>query len=389
MLNTLLVLLLFSCSTPDAQQDCAPIVEVADFPQSELTSFAISIDSSVSAGEGKLFNEAYDKNTYLNQLLEGLVLSNDDISNLAGLIGENFNIGDQLALSLGEGGSYTLLDIKPNADGTEAEALYRMVSPSGLNYHKLLLKQEGGQNWITNIYVYYTGQWLPQLFKLNQIMSFQMQEIPVSGLSAAEQAYVDYRDTLKMINEAAAAGNMVAALETHRRLPQELQTSTPVLLNQIMLAANVSDDALQSAIADYNRSKQADPFTLALHLNGAYQKQGEYNKALQTVDVLEKGLPVSDPYLDVMRSQILHEAGRTEEATEAARKAYCATAGIQQPAMQLALTHIYSGQYNEALVLLERIKERYQVDIDAWLSQVEEASSFRQSKEYQKWNSKR
>ncbi len=198
-------------------------------------------------------------------------------------------------------GRFKLLRV--HAEAGTAHALLRLVASDGTNYLDFVLGKRPGatEARASDAYNFVNGQ------RLSETVG-ELIEMAADG-SAARAT-----DRLRPLQRAAdlfRSGKHQEALSALERADPEMRSSRGARTLELQIAANVSDEAYQRAIASYQQAYPGDPSIDFVSIDGFLLRQ-DYPAALAAVDRLDKR--VSDPYLRVLRGIILKLAGRLEEA---------------------------------------------------------------------------
>lgn len=146
------------------------------------------------------------------------------------------------------------------------------------------------------------------------------QEHVVRRLQGTESAFAKHGAEIAKAQQLAAAGKPVEALAVLSSLPTTLRNDRFVMAQRITIAGRTGDQqAYLSAIDELAARHPRDPVTL-LNLLDAYAMRGRFVDAITVVGQIEAIL-TPDPYLDVLRSNLLASANLPIDAAAAARRA--------------------------------------------------------------------
>jgi len=259
--------------------------------------WAERIEKSINAGDAGLLNQSLDIQALMAKASAGLELAAKDKAEfLNGLRPMRERFGQEVCRSLGDFGTYKCLRIR-RGDG-QYHALFRKTG-EGVNYHDLHLSADrAGKVCIRDAYLYLAGENLSDLCRrlLIQVLK-QSRDRPglpnewFQALPAVEAMHAHFRHQ-----------RWAEYLKAYETLPAPVRKEKGILVQRLMVARNVSEEAYGQALADFIKTCPADP-TADLHSLTWYKTTGRFNEAHKAVDRLEKRMD-HDPYLKVLRANV-------------------------------------------------------------------------------------
>lgn len=242
---------------------------------------------------------------------------------LAGVTGRG-GLGGQLRSIVRSGGEFVFLRV--HKQGDELRALFRVRSPSlGVNYHDYdLIVSESGDVKAEDVYIFATGERFSDTMRR---IFLQFTASRNSGLLARlrgkDKALVKNMEKIQRMTRMAKSGDSRGSLAIYNELPAELKKEKFVMLVRVTASAKTANEQTYlNALAEYRKAFPNDPSLQLISIDFHILKK-DFASALKTIDALDKQLG-GDPFLDVMRGNVLRAAGNRTKAREAdarARKA--------------------------------------------------------------------
>jgi tetratricopeptide (TPR) repeat protein len=339
---------------PDAA-DPAPPVEHTGLPLTEqdYQEFGQSLEKAVATGDKATVDRLLRLMDPFERSFSDLNLTSTERRDmLAGAASGAGQFANQFIEIVKNGGSYSVVRVR--TVGGRPRVILRLLQPEGaINYHEFtLVRYPDGQVGAEDIYIYLSAEPLTQTFR-RAILGIlaERNRGAIARLSESEQALTKHLPSFVTMSQQFRNGQHKEALATFRRLPAELQKNKAFQLMAIQAAQKTGDD--EDYIAEIERFRRDHPTDPAADLISIdyYIFKNQYDEALSGLDRLDAAVG-GDPYLNVMRAEVLSEAGRYKEAGAAAAKAIEAGQMIEQ---------MYWIRITAAL------KEKYHADTLAWL----------------------
>lgn len=281
-----------------------------------------------------------------------------------------------------DGGSYSFLHVH-RVDG-QKRALFRLVNQVGdLNYHDFILAKKAGRVRAVDVYIFAVGELFSQAMRrLYLPIAADASRNLLERLTRGESAYVKhYKDIAQFIHQAGSQ-QYVEALRTYQSLPKVLRRDKTMMVQRIMAASHLDDQAYADAIRDFQRRYPNDP-ALRLMLLDLYAIREKYAEAMRTVDELDQ-LVGGDPYLHVLRAGIHELQGNLAAAKEHLRRAVEEDPRLINAYWTLLGLAVQEQDHEETLRVLRALAEEHgQEFID--LRTVPEYADFVESPQYQQW----
>lgn len=286
--------------------------------------FADRLSQAIQGGDAAAVYRLLDFGAMFDRAADGLPFSSKvklDVRQgfLKGVRGSG--LVEQIITAPQSGGSYALLRV--HSKRGKPHALFRMVSEAGINYHDFEVVEQGDAAVAADIYVYLTGEMMSQTFRRNLIpISAQVSRNWLQKLTLSETSFVKHIDDIQAMTNHSQGGRPREAIRVYKSLPADLRKDKNVLLirHQAATALLLQDEQeVLDAITDFRKYHPNDVCIDFLMID-AFALQKEYDKAIEAIDRFDKAVG-KDPYLNVLRANMLLEKGDGAAAIRAARLA--------------------------------------------------------------------
>lgn len=293
-------------------------------------------------------------------------------------------VGQGIVDAVKKGGSYTLLHNHTRRE--RPRLLFRLLIPeSGANYHDFLLARgPDGKVKASDLYVYMSGELISQTFRRGYILSLaRYPEGLVDRLSGADRKYVQYFEKYGEMGKAAREGRYGDVLDIYKGFPPELKKEKSVLMLRLQSAQQLGDDgeylrSMEDFRAEYPSDESIDLISIDY-----YVVKKQYQKGLACLDRLDRAV-LGDPYLQVIRANILTELGDLEAAHAALKKAVEAEPGLLDAHWALVTLSLKENNHAETLDTLRLIRDEFQIEMED-LTTLPAYKGFTESPQYQEW----
>ncbi|MCY2960723.1 MAG: hypothetical protein NTY35_11205 [Planctomycetota bacterium] len=191
--------------------------------------------------------------------------------------------------------------------------------------------------------------------------------------------------TFETIDHAFEAGRNADALAAWATLPENVRLDPSVVLSRLRAALAAGPTTFDAVLGEVHAAHVGDPSVELLAIDVAIATNRP-TQALDALDVLARVAP-EDPYREALRGSILRDLGRREEARAACRRAVQADPRLEDAYWTLLGLAIEGQRHEEALTLLTRMDEQFEID---WrgLGDAPAYAAFLESKEGSRWRAK-
>jgi predicted Zn-dependent protease len=248
--------------------------------------------------------------------------------------------------------------------------LIRLLQDGALNYYELDLDKTGGRVRAADITIYMAGE------RLSELVGKMIDMLKDEGAGTAM--------LLTAVSSNMQQQKWQEAYGAIQALPAKLREHKAVKLMQVQIAGELGDDTYREAIDAYAKAFPNDPSLALVEIDHSIL-QKRYADALRHIDALDK-LVGGDPYLDVLRGEIVGQQGNRAEALALATRASERAPELVACWWQLLTQQVASERYTDALKTLETLRDRFKQTIDQdTLRGDERFRVFADSPEYVAW----
>ncbi|MBK8444420.1 MAG: tetratricopeptide repeat protein [Sphingobacteriales bacterium] len=287
---------------------------------------------------------------------------------------QEFSLG-KVITGANNGGKYKFIRMM-----NDTTAMYRLLSDEGVNYFELNFKPAGEKDFqITDFYGYVSSETFSSNLRRLYIINLANED------STFTHPIIEAFPKLEYIAGLHAAKKLDAALRAIDSLPPSVQNDKIILAMRLNLAQMVSDSALDAAVEVYKKSYPND-HALQLKLIEIYFMKEQPEKAMTAIEALKTAIP-EDPYLDVLKAQVLSQLKKYDEADKTIQAAIAKEDDIEEAYWTQSQIQMESGQYDKATAVFGEILERFGNNPADLLENTGDTlfSAFRASPAYQQW----
>lgn len=258
----------------------------------EATTFAESLENSISKREPEFFNTAFSADALIAEIEKRSAkgLSSADKRAFREAARTKINMGSQLITIMNESATYSL--VKQYDTLNEQHLVFRLYDDGSLNYHDIKMVREKGKIKIGDMFVYTSGEYLSET--LSVFFDQMTQESDKDAKLAAT--------AIKEIKSLIQRNKSREALELLESLPSNIRSLKPMQIIRIQAAMNLDDDSIYVKAIDDFRSLYPDNAKMSLLLIDGFILHAEYDKALAAVNSLDSMIN-KDPLLDYYRAR--------------------------------------------------------------------------------------
>jgi hypothetical protein len=296
-------------------------------PEEKCRQWGALLERLVKRGDLSACNELIDRDTLLKkataypnpskalirQRAAFIVGAKERSASRDGFIGQILDI-------VQHGGTYKFLRCR-NVDGRRC-AQFRLIMPQGgINYHHFeLASSADGTVRAVDWYLLSTGEW--QTASLRHVFLPLTQSWLMGGsdqLTPAERDLVASFMTISDMPDWIRAKQYRRVLDAYQRLPDSVKRVKSVLLRRMDAAHAVDQAEYLRTIEDYRKYYPNDA-SIDLTVLDAQMVRGSFDLALATIDRIDKAMG-GDPYLKVLRVDLLEKQGKSNAAWKIAEAA--------------------------------------------------------------------
>jgi hypothetical protein len=283
-----------------------------------------------------------------------------------------------------QGGRFDLLRITEREDLPCARFRFAS-SDGGINYLdvKLRIADDGAVRGI-DLYNHMSGEWMSEALRrfFLPMVRAQRQSVWDKLLRGKDKEWIEAALGLGRMGDLRGAGKNKEALKVYDSLPEGVRRQKSVQMVRLQAAQAVSEEEYKKAMREYLELYPDDP---SAHLVGidAHFMAGRFDDAVAGVEALDKAVG-GDPYLGILKGNLLMAANRLDEARRSIQAALKAGPDWTDGHFALVDVELKAKRYKEVARLLLLLEERFEFEFDD-LTQHEAYAGFVKSPEYQVW----
>jgi tetratricopeptide (TPR) repeat protein len=341
--------------------------------------FAQRIAGAIQRGEGAMLDGAIDMDALLERSYRGLEASDTSKREFALGVKKSFGFGALISKEIEQSGSYELLRVR--AVKGKQRALFRLISPSGVNYHDMELEptRDGKGQRVVDIFIFLSGEWLSETMRRAFLPVVAHEK---RGAGGAQNAFMDNLPKITELSTAVRNHDHARVLAIYKTLPPEVQKDRNVMLMYYQAASKAGDAEYAKALSAIQKAFPNDP-ALDLLLFDDYFLKKNYDGALAAVARVRRALG-GDAYLDFLEGNIHYSKGDHEGAKVRLNRAIASEPDLVDPYWTLITISLEQRQWDETARLLDLVEQNAGVELQD-VGTVAEYAEFAKSKAYQAW----
>jgi predicted Zn-dependent protease len=280
-----------------------------------------------------------------------------------------------------------LLRLK-DADGQRRLVFRLLLANGGCNYHELAVQRTtDGSVRVVDIYVYLAGTWISQQIRHTFLnVAVHDNRSLLQKLTGYESDFIKHATEIAQLVTHVKTQEWQEAMNVYRRLPPSVQHDKTMLILRLQASQQIGDDEYLAAIGAIQRKFPNDPAFELLGIDGYVMRQ-QHAKALECVDRLDKSIG-GDPYLEVLRANILTLRDRRADAILCCRRAVANDATLWDAHVTLVELLIAERDHKELAAALDTVETNFDADALATFEDLD-LSEFLASAEGKAWSQAR
>lgn len=282
------------------------------------------------------------------------------------------------------GGRFDLLRI------TEREgqpcARFRFASAvGGINYLdvKLRLDDTGAVRGI-DMYNQLSGEWMSATMRrfFLAAVRLQKQSLWEKLVGGGGKEWLEGAEGLQRMSRLMNAGLFADAMKVYRALPDVVRKQKSTMVVGIRVAEQLGEKEYAEAIDEYLALYPDDPSAHLISIDAHFMK-GRFDAALASVDALDKSVG-GDPYLGILKANLLLSGGKPDKARESARAALKVGPDWTDGYFALLDIELQTRRFEEVVRLLNLLEDRFGFAFED-LTQHDAYAEFVKSPAYEIW----
>jgi hypothetical protein len=307
----------------EATQALSPRVkapELQPVTEEEASAFGAALLTAIESGDGDAIQRSIDFPTVVARALSGFRLPREQVAATAqGAATGARKTGfiAQLAALREANTACSLLPGRVDPAGRWV-SVRALPAPGGVEHYDFLLtKRADGAVVAADVFFLSSGEQMSVSLRRLLIGAFALDRTFVESLSDEESLLARHLDDFNRIRSAQMEGRHGEAIGALDSLPEELRMQKFTLLLRIQSLSRTPDDPRYAeCIGTLLERYPGDPAATFAAIDYFFLKK-DFARSLEAVNAVEQAAG-GDPYFGVLRSSVLAEMGRLEEAEQVA-----------------------------------------------------------------------
>lgn len=373
-----------STATAAAVSSGAPVSD------DESEAFATAFEKAIGSGDIAAANRLFDWDALLATSTSGIEAPKQARESFSQGFKERMAQGGILAeicRLMQKGGTYTHLRVH-DRDG-ERRVLFRMVMPDegGFNYHDLVLaRRPDGKVRAVDLYIFLSAEKLSQTLRrvyLPVAADLSRNVLAkLTGISGDERVYVENLTKVDQMSTLIRENKFAEAQQIYDGFPPVMKKDKNVLLMRLQALQHGDEAAYGEAIGEFRKNYPNDPCVNILSIDYFLVKK-QYDRALDCIDRVDKSVG-GDPYMNVLRANLLVAAARFDDAKRACQKAIDGDPTLLQAYTSMLGIAVQRDDHPLTLAMLKELRDRFEVQFNN-LETIDLYSRFVKSPQYKEW----
>ncbi len=323
--------------------------------KNEALAFADKIETAVYKKNPRVFDSMFSIETFAQKLgdLKGVKISKKNAKHLGDGIARG-NLGKQIIAQTVKGGGYDFIHYYEK--DKKHHVIFRLYGEGGINYHDMELVKMNDEVKVADMYIYMTGENFSQTIYtlMNTMADFSDKE----GNSETDRQLKN----LVKLRSLAHQQQYEAAKREYDKFPQEFKDQK---LFRVLYLTILSQLDMEDYRQELNRFEKdfANDASASLTLLDSYFLNGDYNKALEAIDKLDRAVD-GDPLLNYYRALAYSQMKETDKTIACLEKLQQEMPGFGDGQLELIAHYIESNQRDKARLLMSSYKGNKEFDQD-------------------------
>ncbi|MFY7669858.1 tetratricopeptide repeat protein [Tenacibaculum sp. MEBiC06402] len=351
---------------------------------SKLEKIGYAIDSTLFNSDYKYVDDIYN----IKGLTERFFIESEDSeikkynSGFYKGFSGNFSLGKELVKQIELGAEYTFL--RAYSENDEYFLLFRLFGEEGLNYHRHLIKYINNEPKIVDTYIYLTGEYLSESFKVIYEMSLNNLSFMKRILNRNDLKDYEKIDKMKRYRD---SGKYEELVELYESLNEKSKKKKIFKIYSLLGSQHLSEELYIKYIDEYEKEFPNDPSLYLISMDGFIMKN-QFDDALTTLDKLDKSIGIDD-FLDYYRGNIYYMKKDYKMSKDKFLNVVSNYPNFVDGYDGLLTLYIESNEKGKAIEILNVMVERFDLRKEDLKSSVEETfQDFSKSNEFKAWLNK-
>jgi hypothetical protein len=278
---------------------------------------------------------------------------------------------------------FRVLSVGRNARGQNV--MIRVLGAEGPNYFNLeVVRARSGTPVVVDAFVYAAGEYLSDSIRAVYLISTGDASPFSTKLTVPEtdKAFTTFDSMTTNLGK----GRFREAIDDYRALPRVFQQTRMTLIVLLNAAKGISEAEYRSALGEI-RKHHGDAAWANLMLIEDDLARNDFDGALRRIDRMEADVG-DNSYANVMRAMVFSQKGDHQSALAAASRCIAVEPGLRDGHDVMLVAAGGAGRFELVRAELLVLERQFHRDLDRWADS-DEAESFRQSPEYDRWKADR
>jgi tetratricopeptide (TPR) repeat protein len=285
----------------------------AQTTHTEAYRLGMALQESVKKGEISLFSKTFDRDAFLDRVLQGIKISDALQENLRTNLQSRISPEDVAEAVRKNGQSFTFVGVR--RFDNEYQLLFRAVGPHNeLVYFAYPMgKSASGAITLVDVFCFAPPELFSETIRRGCFTAVAaVDKSAVEDWTDKQKDYIDSQQDWNDFANQCQAGRHAVAEKTYSRLPASLRSDPYVLYQRGRVALGEDEPTFLAAIAPWRQVRPNDP-ALQLLVSEYYIARNRAFEAIAAYDKLNSQLG-GDPQLDLRIARLHAGLGHTNEA---------------------------------------------------------------------------
>jgi hypothetical protein len=278
----------------------------------EAYRLGIALQDSVQKGDISLFSKTFDRDAFLDRVLQSIKISDALQENLRTNLQSKISSDDVAEAVRKNGRNFTFVGVRRLSN--EYHLLFRSVGPNNelVYYGYPMGKSASGANTLVDVFCFAPPELMSETIRRGCLSAIaRADKSAVEDWTDKQRDYIESEQDWNDFANQCLAGRHAVAEKTYPKLPASLRSDPYVLYQRARVAIREDEPAFLAAIAPWQSGRPNDP-ALQLIASEYYVSRNRTAEAITAYDKLNTQLG-GDPQLDLRIAKLHAGLGHTNE----------------------------------------------------------------------------
>lgn len=284
----------------------------AQSTHTEAYRLGLALQDSVQKGESSLFAKTFDRDAFLDRVLESIKLPDALQENLRTNLQSRITSDDVGEAIRKNGRNFTFVGVR--RFDYEYRLLFRSATPNNeLVYYSFPMgKSASGAITLVDVFCFAPPELMSETIRRGCLTAVAVADKSlVEDWTAKQKDYIDSQQDWNDFANQCIAGRHAVAEKTYPKLPDSLRNDPYVLYQRARVAMREDESTFLGAITPWKKERPKDP-ALQLMVSEYYVQKNRASEAIAAYDKLNAQLG-GDPQLDLRLARLHAGLGHTNE----------------------------------------------------------------------------